>query len=88
MRQKKNNNEWPILRTDRENKDEDIEWIGLALLATWDIHIYISMPSRCQHNKKRTDTDDVQRRKKNFLTSIEGNDLLKQNNVDSMKKKK
>jgi hypothetical protein len=46
------------------------------------------MPSRCQHNKKRTDTDDVRRRKKNFLTSIEGNDLLKQNNVDSMKKKK
>jgi hypothetical protein len=61
MRQKKNN-EWPILRTDRENKDEDIEWIGLALVATWDGHINIYMPSRCQYNKIGVDTNDVQRK--------------------------
>jgi hypothetical protein len=47
------------LRTDRENKDEDIEWIGLALVATWDGCIY--MPSRCQYNKINVDANDVWR---------------------------
>jgi hypothetical protein len=59
MRQKKNN-EWPILRTDRENKDEDIEWIGLALVATWDGHKYICLQGVNTINYKiGADTTDV-----------------------------